>query len=199
MAERLVDTSPRRLRDWKEDVSAFREAYGRYLNATVRGRQHPDQVQALRSEVNRTAAPAQAVFNRIGADVGWDLRAQGGPLIRGLVATMFIHESVWGYSGSGMFSTGGEPWRGVLDVTENAIAALDVMERDAKKLRRRPIYWLDRGLGAVLGFPAYLISLVFRVSLEQIEHSPFATPLRLTGIVIDGFVVYFGGHALRWW
>lgn len=87
----------------------------------------------------------------------------------------------------------------ILDTTESAIARVQSRRSDAIRKRFNPFFWIDRLLRAVLGFPAYLVSLIFRVPLDEIERSPFALPLRLGGLAIEGLVAYFGGREAGWW
>lgn len=191
------DVSPKQVIRWQEDLRRFREAYVAYLNATVLAGRHPTSEPQLRSQVSRFVPAAQAALGAIQAEVGWDLRHSGGPLILGLVNMTFLHETSHGYSGGLM--PGVPPYQAVLDTIDGALASLEVILEEVRRQRRNPIYWLDRLLRTVLGFPAYFVSLVFRVPLDRIEESPYGTPLRLLGLVIEGTLVYIGGRELGWW
>jgi hypothetical protein len=118
-------------------------------------------------------------------------------LIRGLVNITFLHETPHGYSGGLM--PGIPPYQAVLDTIDGALTSLDLIFEQVRRQRHNPIYWLDRFLRTLFGIPAYIISLVFRVPLERIEESPYATPLRLLGLVIEGILIFIGGRELEWW
>lgn len=134
----------------------------------------------------------------VGTDVGWDLRHSGGPLLQGLNVVAFIHESPHGFSES-VVMPGLPPYQVVLDVVDQTAAYLDDAEAEARRRRRNPLYWADRVLRALLGLPAYLVSLVFRVPLERVEQSPVALPLRLLGLVLEIVGIVVAGRAAGWW
>lgn len=71
-------------------------------------------------------------------------------------------------------------------------------ERLAHKYRN-PLYWLDRLLRAVLGIPAYLVSLVFRTPYERVNESHLGSFLRLLSAAGSVAGIYFGGANARWW
>lgn len=199
MPRRGIDVAPSQIEEWRHDLVSFRNVYVEYLNKTLGDREAPQKNLALRSQVMRAATPAQTAMNAIGAGVSWlPPPAAGGPVLSGLVNMVFIHESVHGYAG-GMFGTGGQPYQAIIDVVDSALASLDRLERAIRRKRKNPLYWVDRGLRLVLGIPAYLVSLIFGVPVERIEASPLDVPLRLLGLVVEGLVVYFGGHEAGWW
>lgn len=122
---------------------------------------------------------------------------EGGPVYRGLDNLAFLHE-VPGFRPIGL-SEGPAVYEGVLDNLNTAIARLEHAEREVKRRRRNPFYWVDRGLRAVLGIPAYLVSLVIGVPKVRIERSWAGFPLRVLGVAADLLAVYGGGHLLGWW
>jgi len=89
--------------------------------------------------------------------------------------------------------------RRVRDLTGIAIAELEKQIAEVMRRRRNPLYWADRGLRAVLGFPAYLLSLVFGVPVARIEESPWAVLIRVAEVGLAPVGVYFGGRQAGWW
>ena len=65
--------------------------------------------------------------------------------------------------------------------------------------RRQPTYWIDRVLRAVLGFPAYLISLLFGFDRYSLLGGR-ARALWVLSVVIDATAVAVTlGSAFDWW
>jgi hypothetical protein len=87
----------------------------------------------------------------------------------------------------------------LVDAVQVAASQLAGRERHLRRQRRNPLYWGDRFLRAVLGFLAYLLSLIFRVPFSQVEESAWGTLLRFVALVSEVLAVYFGGHAAKWW
>jgi hypothetical protein len=107
----------------------------------------------------------------------------GGPVMRGLPNTVFLHERP-GYRWAG--STGGQPtFAAVIDMVRLATQYLEERERAERRRRRNPLYWIDRVLRMTLGIPAYLVSLLAGVPRGRVETSAFGPILRLIGVLGD--------------
>jgi hypothetical protein len=171
----------------------FRSGYNAYLDATVRNQVDVDgtEVRRRRDRVSAAVAGASEALDYAETRPAIRMGAySGGGVISGLMNVVFVHEDMPFRSPS--FQT-------VLDATERAIALVEIRRRDAIRKRLNPFFWIDRLLRAVLGFPAYFVSLIFRVPLDKIERSSLALPLRLGGLAIECLLVYFGGHEAGWW
>ncbi len=194
----MTHVSLRRVRHSREELAEFRNAYTEYLNATVIAGKHPTSEPALRREAARTIAGAARAMSLAGTDVGWDLRHSGGPLITGLGSVAFLHETPHGYSES-IFTPGLPPYRAVLDIVEQTLDYLEHSEREVRRRRKNPLYWIDRMLRALLGIPAYLLGLVLGTPAHEIEKSPFGTPLRVLGLVLEVLGLAIAGRQVGWW
>jgi hypothetical protein len=78
------------------------------------------------------------------------------------------------------------------------LASLEEKGRQGKERRRQPTYWIDRGLRAVLSFPAYLISLVFGCDRRNLPEGA-GRALWILSILADVSGIYGLGIALEWW
>lgn len=135
--------SPRQIREWRDDLTAFRDAYTRYLNETLSSANPPPA--PLRHEVVRLAQPAQEALSGIGAAFAWDPPpVTQTPRIYGLVNTMFIHETPFGGVSEGLFGSWPKSYEGILHVVEIAISHLDKLALQVRRKRRNPLYWGDR-------------------------------------------------------
>jgi hypothetical protein len=193
---RRIDIPPRQVREWRHDLVAFRDTYVDYLNKTVGGPALP----ALRAEVLRRAQPAQNVLARLGADFVWiGPPVAGSPVMRGLFNTMFIHETPYGGLTSGMFGNWPTPYQGVIDIVDASLSKLEQMDFEVHRRRRNPLYWSDRILTALLGFPAYLLSKVIGVPASRIEESPLGVALRVAAFIVEAGVLVLGLNELFHW
>jgi hypothetical protein len=197
---RGIDIPPKEIEKWRHELVSFRNTYVDYLNKTLGDAQAPQRHLQLRSEVIRQATPAQHILNRLGAQLSWlPPPAVGGPVLSGLINTAFIHEGPYGYAGSGLFGSGGQSYQAVIDLLDASIASLDRIEVEIRKSRRNPFYWGDRVLRALLGIPAYLISLVFQVPLSRIEDSVWGTALRIVTLFVEVGLLLLGLHEWFGW
>jgi hypothetical protein len=188
--------TPERLRELRNAVVEFHNAYVAYLEATSpEAPSHaPAEVQRLRGEVTALVPAAQEGLEEAGVNlVIYPPPAFGGPIRRGLANVVFAHESPNTEMGQTMIV------RQTLDTARLAAAQLEKSERLLRRKRKSPLYWVDRSMRAVLGIPAYLLSLIFGVPVRRIDESPFGTALRIVGVVLEAFGVYFGGRAAKWW
>jgi hypothetical protein len=85
-----------------------------------------------------------------------------------------------------------------LDAVTAADQALKRRHDAEAKRRRRPSYWVDRGLRAVLGFPGYLISLVFGFDRRDLNAGQ-SRVLWLLSLVADAGGIWGLGNSLGWW
>lgn len=194
---RRFDPSPRRISEWRHDLVVFRDTYVTYLNDTL-GKETVIP-QSRRSEVVRRAQAAQMVFDKIGATFTWEpppVTHTG--LMHGLVNTVFVHETPFG-GVEGMFGNWLRSYEGILHTVDSSLAALEKMDEEARRRRRNPFYWGDRALTALLGFPAYLLGLIFGVPRSKIEDSVWGTALRIVALVIDSALVVLGLNAKFNW
>src|SRR5207237_8843704 len=95
-------------------------------------------------------------------------------VMHGLVNTIFVHETPFGGIG-GILGNWPKSYEGILHMVDSSLAALEKMDEEARRRRRNPFYWGDRVLAALLGFPAYLLGLIFGVSPSKIEDSVWGT------------------------
>jgi hypothetical protein len=195
---RAGDASPRQIREWRNDLAAFRDTYTAYLNQTLN--MNKPVPAALRREVVRLAQPAQEALHSIGAVFAWDPPPiTQTPRIYGVVNTVFLHETPFGGFSEGMFGNWPTSYEGILNAVEIGISHLDKLAIDVRRRRRNPLYWGDRVLRALLGFPAYLLGLIFRVPARQIDESALGLALRIAAFVVEVAVLVLGLNELLHW
>jgi hypothetical protein len=186
------DLSPRHLRELHAGLVSFVIAYGRYLEVTHGVQPDDDEAGRLRAEMNSLTPTAQEALRTARIElVIHPPPVVGGPSYSGLANVAFLFERP-GWGGAGI------PRR-VLDMGGIGIAQLEKQIAEATRRRRNPLYWTDRGLRAVLGFPAYLLSLVLGVPVARIEESPWAILIRVAEIALAAIGAYFGGREAGWW
>jgi hypothetical protein len=190
--------SPHQYREMREALREFNNLYIDYLNRSYppSGSGLDAEARRLRGELQHRLAEAQMAIDAVGVGLAMlPPPAFGGPVLKGLTNTLFIHETSQGYTGMGA-----PPFfEKVLETLQVADGYLERKERDEIRRRKNPLYWLDLVLTAFLGIPAYIVSRIIGVPVWKIEDSPLGFALRLLGLAIDGLVVYFGGHELHWW
>jgi hypothetical protein len=178
---------PRLLREWRHELVAFRDCYVTYLNQTL-GNERPIP-QAKRSEVVRRAHKAQTVMTRLGADFAWQSSpATGGEVMRGLLNTIFVHESPFGGIDGTMFNWP-KSYEGIINIVDTCLSRLEELEAESHRTRRNPFYWGDRVLSALLGFPAYLLGKLLGVPATRIDESPFGIALRIAAFFVEATAV----------
>lgn len=189
-----ADIPPRRLRAHREALVAFRDAYNAYIEATERG--GTGDAVKVRRQVSAAIRAASNAARLAGTDLAiYPPPAVGGPVLRGLANVAFAHETVHGVIGL----HGPPAWQRVLDMTETGIAQLEDRERRVRRRRRNPLYWGDRFLRAVLGFPVYLLSILVGEPVERFAQSPLARAVRIVELPLAIASVYLGGKAVGWW
>jgi len=115
---------------------------------------------------------------------------RGRPTIHGLVNVAFADESAFLPVPAA---------QSTLDTLAAGVGALEERRKREVRRRRNPLYWLDRLLRALLGIPAYLISLIFRVPPERIEDSLWGTALRAFSFVVEVALLVLGLHEWFGW
>lgn len=197
----IRDIPPKRLRKHHQTIIAFHNAYDSYLEAEFGSDNASNEEKyRLRAEVIAKMPAAQRALNVAGVGVAFNPPpAFVGriPVMAGLANTAFLHEEPgWRL----------EPMAGIkptyMVVLENLRLAAHTLEdeiEEAKHRRRNPFYWMNRGLRAVFGFPAYLVSLLFPFSREEIDDSWFGTLLKLVPLGALLATLYFGGAEQGWW
>jgi hypothetical protein len=137
-------------------------------------------------------------MDRLGASFSWESApVTGGAVMHGLVNTVFVHETPFG-GVSGMFNWP-TSYQGIIDIVDTCLSRLDELDIEIRRRRRNPLYWGDRTLRALLGFPAYLLSLIFGVPASQIEESAFGVALRVAAFVVESAVLVLGLNELFHW
>ena len=187
--------SPHRLKEQQSSLKAFRDEYKLYVAAYLRS---APGVQQRRAKVTALIPAAHWAIRTAGMEVFIAPPPMvGGPVKRGLSNCAFAHEVLPELP----LPTGGIPesCRTVLDVVEQSTGFLGELEKDVVEARRRPTYWGDRFLRAVLGFPAYLIGLASGKPTAEVEHSKAGGPLRFLGAVGALATITGTGHAFGWW
>jgi hypothetical protein len=128
-----------------------------------------------------------------------DPPAQPNPrTYRGLAEIAFLHEQP-GFRDLRALYGAPEMYERLLDHLRLGLSALVELKRGAEEQRRRPTYWSDRAMRALLFLPAYLVGLLLGESPRKIDASVWGLPLRLLGVVADVLAVYFAGHAFKLW
>jgi hypothetical protein len=193
---RAIDIPPGNIREWRRDLVAFRNSYVDYLNKTLNSN-HPIP-RALRSEVVRRAQPAQMVLSKLNADFRWEPPPiTQTPPMHGLINTIFVHETPFGGT-SGLFNWP-KSYEGIIDLVDTSLSALAQMDVQIRRRRRNPLYWGDRVLRALLGFPAYVLSLIFSVPTSRIEESALGVVLRVAAFLVETGVLVLGLNELFDW
>jgi hypothetical protein len=181
--------SPRDLREHRFALKTFDETYAAYLVASQNG--ETDQRWRLREEVDHLLPAAQTSLNASRVNVVITPPSHiGGIVHQGLPNTVFLHEQ------DGVY---GDVPRLIFDTVRVADGYLAEQEKALARKRRNPLYWIDRFLRAVLGLPAYLLSLILGVPAARIAESPLGTALRVAEVILTAFLVYFGGQTAGWW
>jgi hypothetical protein len=116
----------------------------------------------------------------------------------GITSVAFAHEDdLWRGPN---FGTGQnqESYELVLDALVQADTLLEDSQESARRRRSHPLYWADRFLRAVLGFPAYLISLVGGFDRRELS-AEGARVLWLVSLIADVAGIFGFGRLVGWW
>lgn len=171
----MITDSPRTLLRYDHALDAFGTAYVAYLQ-TGEGLARARAVTALPA--------AHEALDALGFEpVVMPPPAFGGYTVRGLYNTAFYHER---------YSDAGDIVRMNLDLLGAAKAQVQLQREELARRRRNPLYWGDRLLRAILGFPVYLAGLFLRVPPERIDASGWGTVLRVAGVAATTLAVVGG-------
>jgi hypothetical protein len=161
------ERSPAELKAFIEDLRQFRNAYVEHLNATLPALQsgRPIDHTAARTRVLHLAVRAERAVSAAGFSVALAPPpvAVGKAPIFGLTGVAFAHEDPTYRSPNDSLLFRDPPkqsYEHALDAVDRADAVLNQTLETERARRRRATYWVDRILRVVLGFPAYLISLI---------------------------------------
>jgi hypothetical protein len=118
---------------------------------------------------------------------------RGGPVRQGLANIAFAHEAA--------FPLAVEETIGMVrDARQLAAAQFEEWVKEEERRRHNPLYWIDRGLRALFGLPAYIISLLVpSLSFANIDSSAFGAPLRVLSVASEGLGIYWIGRSAGWW
>ena len=205
MTSPFASRSPAIYRELLQRLQTFRSAYISYINATREAvySGQPVENTAERSQVLQLAVLAEeavliaGIPVRVSPPPGLSHR----PPVTGLAAVAFAHEDP-------VFRMGAASWASesyrqtfelAVDAVDSASARLENLLQHEQKRRRRPTYWIDRALRLVLGFPAYLISLIFGFDRRDLAPGP-ARALWALSVTIDIVATIVAvGSAFGWW
>ena len=112
------------------------------------------------------------------------------PIRSGLRNLAFEHESGFGQPSTPKF---------VIDCVLQGKGKLEHLIEIERRKMRNPLYWIDRSLRALLGIPAYLISLIVGVPRYRLERGPWGPLLRVVAVAADVAGVWGVGRVLGWW
>ncbi len=191
-------TSPNDLRERREALIRFHNVYLEYLDEIHKnGTADRQKAFRLRAEVLAAVPSAQDALTVAGVDLVVSPPPMfGGPVLRGLPNTVFLHEDR-GYRLHESMPTGSKPtFVAVIDMVRLGAQYLEERERVERRRRRNPLYWIDRSLRMTLGIPAYLVSLLFGVPRQRVEQSAFAPLLRGLAVLADLGGVYALGKLI---
>ena len=197
----VMSLSPRTLRRHRDAVVAFHNAYQGYLDAEF-GRENTSSEEKLllRNAVIARMPAAQKGIDAVGVGVSFappPMFTGRIPVMHGLANTAFLHEQP-GWRLERM--AGVQPaYVLVLEMLRLATATADAEIEEAKAKRWNPLFWIHRALSAILGIPAYLLSLIFRQPISRFEEGPFGALLRILAIAINALGVYVAGKAAKVW
>jgi hypothetical protein len=184
----VQNLSLRQVREYRAALQRFLNAYRAYVSAGPHG---PGE---LRSRANAAIPQADMAIQAAGVHLAvTPPPIAPGPVMHDLANVAFLHERP-GWQGSAAQTVGL-----VNDAIEQADVYLHEMGREVERQRKRPTYWLDRGVRLLLGIPAYLISVLVGVPQWRVDGSWVGIPLRLFSLAAEGFGVFVGGRALGWW
>ena len=183
----------------------FRETYVTYMNEIVEGVYAGDPIEnsPQRSrvlELGTLAGRAISVAGLTPPAVHRPSLSPGPPAV-GLLAVAIAHEDPVFRRGAGPLVS--EPRRQsyelAIDSVEIAAARIKELLDDERRQRRKPTYWIDRGLRSVLGLPAYLISLLVGFDRYSLPPSQ-ARALWVVSVIIETAVaVVTSGSVFDWW
>jgi hypothetical protein len=198
------DRSPAEFERLRGDIATFRNAYVGYLNETLPLVNSGAAIlyDGRRKELQRLAVRADQAVDASGMYVALaapPLMPQRPQLV-GVASIAFAHEDALWRNPTNYFSDEHykESYELVIEALDQADALLERREEEVRRRRRSPMYWGDRFLRAVLGFPAYLISLVAGFDRRDLSAGG-ARVLWLVSLVADVVGIVGFGRLMGWW
>jgi hypothetical protein len=188
----------------RQDIATFRARYVDYLNRTlptvISGGTIP--YDAEKQAIQRLAVRASTAVDASGVTLALSAPRvfQPSPILTGVATIVFAHEDKR-YGVGHVPITGGHykaPYELVIESLDSADAILEMRAQDLRKKRRNPLYWADRILRAILGFPAYLISLIGGFDRRQLSEQRTRF-LWLVSLAADVATLYGFGRLVGWW
>ena len=205
MTNPFGDRSPAYYEELLNRLETFRDAYVPYVNATVEAVYGGQAVEntAERSRVLQLAALADEAMRVAGIQpqILPPPLGPGRPPIVGLSGVAFAHEDPMFRRGAGSWVSEPrrQPFELAVDSVEIATVHLKEMLHREQRRRRRPTYWVDRGLRALLGLPGYLISLLFGFDRYSLPPGR-ARALWALSVFIDAVAAVVGSASVfGWW
>lgn len=185
--------SPTTVTRWRADLAAFRAAYITYINQTLPVINQGGAVSydGQRQAVVHLAAVASRAMVRSGiTPIVCPPPVAGGAVLRGLSAVAFAHEDQRYRAPTYIL---GPPPKTSPELTVESVdladANLALLEADARKRYRSPLFWADRVLRAVLGLPAYLLSVLLGFDPADLS-TRFQRVLWLLSVAADLAALY---------
>lgn len=204
MAGPFNDRSPADFDEMIGQLTEFRDTYVQWVG---HGSGSGVERGPERSRVRELAVVAADAVNATGQQVAVTppRNAPGAYPLVGLVAVAFAHEDPTFHNEptmgpGGVFYASNRPdsMDITIDVVENAVAILKRRKELEQRRRRRLTYWPDRVLRAILGFPAYLISLFLGFDRRDLS-SGQAQLLWVVSVIADVAGIAGAGVAFDWW
>jgi hypothetical protein len=196
------DRTPADYQRMRAEIATFRNEYVAYLNRTLQ-MVYAGGVPTYdgdRQRLQHLAVRAEQAVNASGVKIALlPPRFFPAPPLEGLASVAFAHEDEKWRNPTGM--SGGhhkESYELAVEALDSADALLRIAEEAVARRRRKPLYWADRLLRAVLGFPAYLISLV--LGFDRHDLSPEGgRVLWLVSLAADIAGLFGLGRLIGWW
>jgi hypothetical protein len=188
---------PRYFEDHAKELMGFRNDYIEYVNRVAPGvlAGGPLDHSSERTMLRQASVKAQRAMNASGVELHLipPPVAAGKPVLNEFQQIAFAWEdpTYQAYEGPQAFEL-------AVDAMDAALAELALRAERAERLRRRPTYWIDRFLRAILGFPAYLISVILAFDRRDLPEGA-GRALWILSVLADVGGVYALGSALGWW
>jgi hypothetical protein len=177
-------------------VLSFRQPYADYVDRVVpdiySGK--PPVLDAERQQLVQLSTAAGAAVDAAGIRIAIGPPGGNQLTLFGVASIAFAYENKL-YRGVSPFGDRySTPYQTVLDALDQADAILLRREKESRRLLRR----LDRVLRLVLGFPAYLASIIFGLDLRNISEKQ-ARGLWFLSVLADGATLFGFGKLIGWW
>lgn len=179
----------------REVLLRFQQAWRFYVNAfRTNSTGDPRYIAAQRTEAILLAVPAEQAVNSSGLRMRLSPPpvAAGHPVLTSFSQIAFafenpVYQPLMRDAPDSVVLTD--------DAIQSAYILLEQKAARARKWRRNPCHWIDLGLRSALGFPAYLLSVVFNFNVKEVPKQG-QQALWLLSLLADGVTVT---KALRLW